>query len=47
MPVRVLGECRTGYASDVADAIVWAAGGKIVDMDATETPVKIIMLAFS
>jgi alpha-tubulin suppressor-like RCC1 family protein len=28
-PIRVLGRCRTGYASDVADAIVWAAGGLI------------------
>jgi hypothetical protein len=47
MPVRVLGECRTGYASDVADAIVWAAGGEIVDVNTTETPAKIIMMAFS
>ena len=28
-PVRVLGRCGSGYASDVADAIVWAAGGFI------------------
>ena len=47
MPVRVLGECRTGYASDVADAIVWAAGGEIVDVNTSETPAKIIMMAFS
>ena len=46
MPVRVLGECRTGYASDVADAIVWAAGGEIVDVNTTETPARIIMMAF-
>ena len=25
LPERVLGECRAGYASDVADAVVWAA----------------------
>jgi serine protease len=47
MPVRVLGECKTGYASDVADAIVWAAGGEIMDVYYTETPAKIIMMAFS
>jgi serine protease len=47
MSVRVLGECRTGYASDVADAIVWAAGGEIVDVTATDTTAKIIMIAFS
>ena len=29
LPVRVLGRCKTGYASDVADAIMWAAGGFI------------------
>ena len=32
MPVRVLGRCVTGYASDVADAIVWAVGGEIRGM---------------
>jgi serine protease len=47
MSVRVLGECRTGYASDVADAIVWAAGREIVDVNLTETPARIIMMAFS
>jgi serine protease len=44
MLVRVLGECRTGYASDV---IVWAARGEIVEVNATETPAKLIMMAFS
>lgn len=29
LPVRVLGRCGVGYASDVADGIVWAAGGSI------------------
>ena len=33
MPVRVLGRCGSGYASDVADAIVWAAGGTINGLD--------------
>lgn len=29
LSLRVLGSCGAGYASDVADAIVWAAGGWI------------------
>lgn len=48
MPVRVLGACKTGYASDVADAIVWAAGGEIRGLD--EMPAKqaqVILMAFS
>ena len=47
LPVRVLGECRTGYASDVADAIVWAAGGNIIDVESVGQPAKIIAMAFS
>ena len=33
MPVRVLGRCGVGYASDVADGIVWAAGGQIKGLE--------------
>jgi hypothetical protein len=29
LPVRVLGLCKTGYASDVSDAIIWSVGGTI------------------
>ena len=47
LPVRVLGECRTGYASDVADAIVWAAGGTINGVASVDRPAKIIAMAFS
>ena len=47
LPVRVLGECRSGYASDVADAIVWAAGGEIIDVEANPTPAKIISMSFA
>ena len=47
LPVRVLGECRTGYASDVADAIVWAAGGEIIDVGDNPTPAQIISMSFA
>jgi hypothetical protein len=48
IPVRVLGACKTGYASDVADAIVWAAGGNIRGMSARLDPIpKIIVMPFS
>ena len=30
VPVRVLGKCG-GYTSDIADAMVWAAGGPVLD----------------
>ncbi len=48
MPVRVLGACKTGYASDVADAIVWAAGGEIRGLE-TRPPkqVHVILMSFS
>ena len=49
MPVRVLGKCGRGFASDVADAIVWAAGGEIQGLNATaqESDVGIILMAFA
>ena len=47
LPVRVLGECRTGYASDVADAIVWAAGGNIIGVGNVSDPARIIAMSFS
>jgi hypothetical protein len=56
MPVRVLGMCVTGYASDVADGIVWAAGGiidgvesAVDDNDANSTSVhrRIILMSLS
>ena len=45
--VRVLGYCQSGYASDVADAIVWAAGGSINGVPDNENPAKHIMLPFA
>ena len=47
MPVRVLGRCKTGYASDVADAIVWASGGSIDGMPSTSTPAQVISMSFT
>lgn len=50
MPVRVLGACKTGYASDVADAIVWAAGGYIRGMENStkpRQPTQVILMPFS
>jgi alpha-tubulin suppressor-like RCC1 family protein len=49
MPVRVLGKCGRGFASDVADAIVWAAGGEIQGLNATvrESNVDVIVMAFA
>lgn len=44
MPVRVLGRCG-GYGSDIADAIVWAAGGSVADLPANANPVEVINLS--
>ena len=47
LPLRVLGECSMGYASDVADAIVWAAGGQINGIPSNPDPSRIISLSLS
>ncbi len=47
MPVRVLGRCGTGYASDVADGIVWAAGGHINGLEDSIDSVQIVLMALS
>jgi hypothetical protein len=49
IPVRVLGACGTGYASDVADAIVWTAGFEIRGLaNKLDTQnVDVILMAFS
>lgn len=41
VPIRVLGKCG-GSASDLADAIVWAAGGAVSGVPANPYPAKII-----
>ena len=47
LPERVLGECRAGYASDVANAVVWAADGGIIDVVDNPTPAQIISMSFA
>ena len=44
VPVRVLGRCG-GYLSDIADAIVWAAGGVVADAPANPHPAEVINLS--
>ncbi|MDI6102703.1 S8 family serine peptidase [Actinoplanes sp. NEAU-A12] len=43
-PVRVLGTCG-GRDSDIADAIVWAAGAPVPGVPANPTPAKIINMS--
>ena len=47
MPVRVLGRCKSGYANDVADAIVWASGGRIDRLSDAADAAQIIAMPFS
>ena len=47
LPVRVLGMCGMGYASDVADAIVWASGGNVDGVPANPTPAKVVTMSFT
>jgi serine protease len=44
VPVRVLGRCG-GYTSDIADAIIWAAGGTVSGVPANANPAKVISLS--
>ncbi len=44
VPVRVLGKCG-GYLSDIADAMVWAAGGTVSGVPANPNPAKIINMS--
>lgn len=44
LPVRVLGRCG-GYTNDIADAIVWASGGKVSGVPTNKTPAKVINLS--
>ena len=45
--MRVLGKCKSGYASDVADAIVWAVGGTINGMPDNPHPATILVMSFA
>jgi serine protease len=44
IPVRVLGHCG-GYTSDIADAIVWAAGGHVDGVPDNPNPAQVINLS--
>lgn len=44
LPVRALGACG-GYASDVADSIIWAAGGQVAGAPINPNPARVINLS--
>ncbi|HEX5635718.1 MAG TPA: S8 family peptidase [Gammaproteobacteria bacterium] len=44
LPVRVLGRCG-GYMSDIADGIIWAAGGTVSGVPANPNPAKVLNLS--
>jgi serine protease len=44
LPVRVLGKCG-GYISDIADGIVWAAGGGVSGLPVNQNPANVINLS--
>ena len=44
LPVRAIGACG-GYASDVADSIIWAAGGRVAGAPVNPNPARVINLS--
>lgn len=44
LPIRALGHCG-GYTSDIADAIVWAAGGHVDGVPDNANPAKVINMS--
>jgi serine protease len=46
-PVRVIGKCGDSTSSDTADAIMWAAGGKIDGIPANPHPAQVINLSLT
>ncbi|WP_157264023.1 S8 family peptidase [Azohydromonas aeria] len=44
LPVRALGRCG-GYTSDIADAMVWAAGGSVAGVPANANPARVLNLS--
>ncbi|PWF44376.1 S8 family peptidase [Massilia glaciei] len=44
VPVRVLGKCG-GYTSDIADAIIWSAGGAVTGVPANANPARVINMS--
>ena len=44
VPVRVLGRCG-GYTSDIADGMIWAAGGSVAGVPANANPAQVLNLS--
>ncbi|MDR6505119.1 S8 family serine peptidase [Arthrobacter oryzae] len=44
LPVRALGPCG-GYMSDIADGIIWAAGGPVAGLPVNPNPARVINLS--
>ena len=44
VPVRVLGRCG-GYLSDIADGIIWAAGGNVAGVPINANPAQVLNLS--
>ncbi|MBL8331003.1 MAG: S8 family peptidase [Rubrivivax sp.] len=44
LPVRVMGRCG-GYVSDIADGMVWAAGGNVAGVPVNPFPAKVLNLS--
>ncbi|WP_429300631.1 S8 family serine peptidase [Paraburkholderia sp. GAS199] len=42
VPVRVLNACGTGFTSDIADGIMWAAGGSIAGVPDNPYPANVL-----
>jgi len=44
VPIRALGKCG-GFTSDIADGIIWAAGGSVPGVPTNQNPAKVINLS--
>ncbi|WP_074901722.1 S8 family peptidase [Microbulbifer thermotolerans] len=44
VPIRVLGRCG-GYTSDIADAIIWGAGGSVSGVPSNPNPAQVLNLS--
>lgn len=47
LPVRVVGKCGLGFANDLTDALVWAAGGQIDGIEKNANPATIISISLA
>ena len=44
VPVRVLGKCG-GYTSDIADSVIWSAGGTVAGVPRNANPAKVLNMS--